>query len=434
MKTLQIKQENSIKTQLKTAAPIFVFLLCYNFIVTKRCQIELLDGITYLFHCVDFSLGFCSRFLPGAVYNLFVSAPSQLSATVYEYILLLIFSAALSLILAKWLTAADKKYSADSKRLLLIFLTGSCTFSIYFCEPGMLDFYWVAISLLFIVCLRSNILRFLCPLLTVPCCMVHPGVMLCYVPFFALLLLYEHISSETKKDKKIYLALFALTCIFSIAAFSYFTLCDKKNVTVDIYEFNDIIEERGGDTENTYFLNYLFLDPDNIEDYLAVTGKDSYMENPFTERGEADGIKGLINAVIYQIELHLAFYKDSFYKCVFIEPLAELLILLPAIIMLYGFAVKKFKESKGNKLSRFFYLCMLFQLPLALFGSLLISTDSMRWLSHGYTLMFALALYIIYREKGADLRGISAYFGRFPAAAKTVWHIIYALVILSPYV
>ena len=48
----------------------FVFFVLYNFIVVNHCRIVPTWGLTYTYHLLDFSFGFCARFLPGAVFNL----------------------------------------------------------------------------------------------------------------------------------------------------------------------------------------------------------------------------------------------------------------------------------------------------------------------------------------------------------------------------
>ncbi|MBR5428695.1 MAG: hypothetical protein IK118_10135, partial [Clostridia bacterium] len=51
----------------------FAFFIVYQFTVVNHCRIVPTNGLTYTYHLLDFSFGFCARFLPGAVYN-FISS------------------------------------------------------------------------------------------------------------------------------------------------------------------------------------------------------------------------------------------------------------------------------------------------------------------------------------------------------------------------
>ena len=57
----------------KIALSFFAFIVIYNFVfVDKPFEFSSLCDVTYAYHLVDFSVGFCTKLLPGAIYNFFL--------------------------------------------------------------------------------------------------------------------------------------------------------------------------------------------------------------------------------------------------------------------------------------------------------------------------------------------------------------------------
>ena len=66
-----------------------VFMVCGLGILDPLRIIES-SGVSYSFYCADFSLGFCTKLLPGAIYNLLVGKYSEVAVTIYVKTLIVI--------------------------------------------------------------------------------------------------------------------------------------------------------------------------------------------------------------------------------------------------------------------------------------------------------------------------------------------------------
>lgn len=427
-------------TRWKYTAGIFGFLLLYAFAIVNRFSLPHIDGIAYSFHLLDFSLGFCSRFLPGALYHLFVKEPSQLSAAVYETALLVIFFIPLSYMLAVFMEHVPEKYRPAALTLLALYLTGSCTFAPYSCALGMLDVYWIYFSLIYIAAIPHKVLRWLlCPVLLFLCTMIHYGVIITYIPFLCLLTLYETAAEPDKKEKIKKTVLLVLCIAVSVGGFAYFLTHDKQNINCSIAEFHNMLEENGVGANSLYYDAAFFATPENYTDEFVelVVGPQGYDGSPYTPVFDGEnlsGIQQLINGLAYQLQYqYFLFTNREIYKDVLIEAGVLLLVLLPLLVMFYRFARRGFTEARGNGLLRLTWFCVFFLFPLAAFVSLLISTDSVRWTAHGFLCLFTFSLYVLRREpdKWETLR---EYLFSFSPVLRAAYFGIYALLILDPYV
>ena len=70
---------------------ILGLLLLYEWVVVGQLQIWRTGIVAYEFHAVDFSMGFGSFILPGAVYQRICGPINESSLTVYHTVLLLVF-------------------------------------------------------------------------------------------------------------------------------------------------------------------------------------------------------------------------------------------------------------------------------------------------------------------------------------------------------
>lgn len=120
----------------------FVFLMAYSFIVSGNMQVWKVDDLTYSFHVVDFSMGFCTKLLPGAVCNFLFDEVTEAKVSTYLNILVAFCFLLVSLLLEKIVLSTGKEYRTPLIFLIAFFLTGPATFSIYialwFVAYGML--------------------------------------------------------------------------------------------------------------------------------------------------------------------------------------------------------------------------------------------------------------------------------------------------------
>ncbi|MBQ6066643.1 MAG: hypothetical protein IJK89_07445 [Clostridia bacterium] len=426
------------KKLIKFTGIFFSVLVVYAFTSARKFELPAIGNVAYLFHCVDYSFGFCSKFLPGAVYGIFVDTPSRGSATVFETILLLLLLGISAFLLAKWYVCVrtQTEYGSAAMKLLLFFMTGSCTFAVFSCEIGMLDVYWLLFSILVLFLIQNRAGRFFIPVVMFLCVAVHYGAMLNYAPLFALLLLYEALAAEKQKEKKIWMVVFAVSCAAAAGAFVYFMIFDKYNIRYDIYTFDRLIKERG--SEMTRYFDYaLFSNGTEMDDYLKVSGNYDIFANVshlFNVTEDSPFLLRLLDGIWFQIQGHLALYRSGDYNRVFIYAGLLLIVISPAVVILAGFILNRIKQTKNNTGMMLFYVCALTVFPITALCSVIISTDSIRWISHGFMSFFILILYIVFRGKGKGLAYFNDVFAAIPSFAFTVYFVIYALTVLDPYV
>lgn len=132
---------------LKYAVIIFAVFSAYTLFIVNGCSFpKVKENLTYIYHCVDYSMGLCTGFLPGAVFNFFVKNPSVEAATVFDNILLFTAFAGAAALLAKWLINLSDDEFGTKKKLLSFFVIGSFTFAAFSSVLGMLDSYWLFFS------------------------------------------------------------------------------------------------------------------------------------------------------------------------------------------------------------------------------------------------------------------------------------------------
>ena len=438
-------QPHSFLYRHRIAIGVFSVLVLYGLVIVRRCSLPRVEKLCYYFHAVDFSLGFCSKFLPGAIYNLFVKTPSPLSATVYESVLLVLFYAVVSIMLERLVNSAEEKNRPVLFLLLAFYLTGPATFAPYSYELGMLDVYWLFTAAPFLLLLRNRYARILLPLFFAVAVMIHFGAMITYVPFFAFLILYELTRAKKKRDRRQLTAVFLAGVLLAVGTVVYFGINDKNNVRVNIEEFNRIMESRGVEHtkyyDNALFRNSVLFKDGRIdeaalreamgleEDYIGAPNEPLFPDdhnNPFLR---------MINTVVYEFQIHFYIYSHfSVVKRTFSQFFLLAVVLSPIFIFFWRFFISRFRETGGNRLSRFLYACFLLFTPFTTVGSLFVSTDSTRWMYHCFMVLFTFLLYLVYREKTMVLDVLSGMLRRIPGFAVGVYYLIYFFTVLDPYV
>ena len=70
---------------------------------------------------------------------------------------------------------------------------------------------------------------------------------------------------------------------------------------------------------------------------------------------------------------------------------------------------------------------MLLMFPVTIGGSLLLSTDVIRWFSHAFICLFASYLYVLYRTNGAHMEMVEARLAKLPRNAVAVYAFVYMM-------
>ncbi len=362
----------------------FLFLVAYHVAIVNRFQPWKVDEITYSFHSVDFSLGFATKLLPGAVFNaLFGRFASELTASIYETVLILLFFAGVSVFLERFLLRMQPEYRSAALVLLAFYVTGAYTFSVYTKGLGMLDVYWLFFSLFFLIFLEHKWLRFLIPLLYVASIMIHFSAILNAIIFFSILLLYRASIEPEKKQRRIYLLIFAFSMLISAAAFLFFLVYESRLIC-PIETFHQKLQEHGSDYFEYY--DYAFYD----------LFRGDYYRPP-----EVSAMDGSLNKIwqllVYQLRFNYILI-DFIGSHVVIALIGGLIVLFPMMFAFYKFLLQHFRMTE-NLLGRFCAFLMLIQFPFTFAVAMLFSVDVNRWLTHGFLMIFTTVLLIMYYEK-----------------------------------
>lgn len=353
----------------------------YSFIVTGGCSFWEIDDISYDYYIVDFSVGFCSKLLPGAIYNLFAREINNYSVTKYVTFLLICCFLLISYILECFLNKINCKDRKEVLILIFFYLSGPYTFAAHVEQFGMLDFHWL-ITAIFFVLFLSNKWSYI---LIIPLCLVAVSInfsaIFCFVPFFIVLMLYKVSVLKNGKEKIYLTSITFVSCLFSLALSFYFVFFERYNLNYTIDEFHDFLISRGSNYglyyEYSFYRDTIGHLPQNFGVEIKING------NSFLEK--------LFGVVVQQLSVT--------FKMISWDDFANIIILLPLLILFFDFFKNLIKINKGNLLKKTIYLCMISIFFVPLIGCVLFSTDINRWVSHSFLLFFTCVFYCVYLEK-----------------------------------
>ena len=405
---------------------ILAALLLYEWAVVGGCKLWRADVVAYEFHAVDLSMGFGSFMLPGQIYQWICGPINERSLSVYHTVLILLFFLALAAFAERLYLSAEKEDRRVAGVLIALFLAGPCTFSIYVTDLGMPEVYWVYLAALFFLCLAYRPLHLLAAPLCVLALMVNYAAMICYVPFFCILLLYKLSGETDRKAKRMLLAAFIVCVCVSVAAYAYLAPNTMKNMKLSFEEYNALMRSRGV-TELTY-TDSLFYGH-----YEEVFPADFYAKmaaNPFYTEGDAlTPVQRLVNFAVFRLHM-VRFHLESRSPFMLLVPL---LAILPILALIFRFCFGELKNKGNSGLRRFVFFCM----PALFFVSILVSWplsfDFFKWMDFAFLPLFASFLYVFYREKAY----VAAYIRRAVAAFSypqiLLYTGVYSVCVLSAY-
>ena len=400
---------------------IFAFMVLYNFIITGNGKLWKISEAAFTFHAVDYSVGFCTRLLPGAISNLLFHPISHTKITVFETVCMLLVFAAAAFLLEKLYLKTSHDFRPILTLIVFLYVTGSYTFSVYINALGLLDAYWLYFAVIILLLLQKKYLYYFIPFFAAATILIHYSVIISFVPFFVILLLYKSSVSNERKEKKRLQTVTALTLCGCIALFGYFFVFEKSNVKMTMAEFDATLQARGaGDT--AYFDEALFY----------------YYDRPFDSNENADentssdwsGYSGF--ALIFKrISATLSETK----KMGFPWHVAASAFLLSPLIYFGLKTLYHLLSLLKNGLSKFSVICtMLLFFAIAIFG-LLFSLDRIRWIAHAFFLSFTLYLFILYHH-GEELQNIilsKTKIKSIPFPVIAAFCIVYAVTLFHPY-
>ncbi|MBR5826306.1 MAG: hypothetical protein IKY78_04380 [Clostridia bacterium] len=380
----------------------FLFILVYSCIVPGGLQAWETTSVTQSFHAVDFSMGFCSRILPGAIYDFLFGAVNEQVLNIYLAVLMIVFFLVLSLFLERFILGVDSEYRFVATVFVLFFITGPATFSIYIKLPGMMDTYWLFAGLLFFVLLSKKQTWFLLFVPFLICALVHHATWLCYIPSFVLIALYK-ISVTQKKREKAYLwVALSLTVAAAVALTVYLVFFERDNLVYTVEEFIDVLSAKGSN-HYTYFAESFY--------YYGYAPPES---------------TSIFEELLFRISTNFISFNS-------LSRISVVVLLLPIVIFIYKFFIKQI-ATDSNKLKKFSYACMLLLVPCSVVATSFLSTDLIRWVGHAFLPLFASFLYVLYNEGAEAWNCVREDFQKINIKTVLIYLVFYMSVVYYPYI
>lgn len=405
----------------------FIYTVLYNFIVVTRFRPwETQSGGTYMYHIIDFkSLGFRSGVLPGSIfYGIFGENASVKTASIYETVLILVFFVFMSVLLEKFIYKVEPRFRSAALLISVVFISGPFTFSTFTKTLGMLDVYFLFLSVIFFFVLENKVLRFVIPLLFALALSVHMSAVLCCIVMFSILLLYRISVEEDRKNKRLFILVFVFSMIAS-ALLAVFFLVFKKDMPLSVDEFNKLLEDRGG----TYFayFDYTFYD------YNIYKGTGLYPSELYSIDSPVWRAIRLAVQRIYFLHTEFVNVYTQNRADLIIRAVSSVIILSPAMFFFYKRMLKLFRSIDGNKLKKFSVFLMMVQFPFTAIAGNMVSLDVNRFFTHAFLISFTMLLYVMYRE-GDFRREVLEAIEKAKAMPSTwIYLLAYAAVNFSAY-
>lgn len=398
---------------------IFGFLLAYSFFVPGEMKPWRAGAVVYAFHAVDYGMGFCSRFLPGAIYGAIVGKYNETAMTVYELVLLVLFFMFVSLMLESVLKRVKEKDRPYIAVLMFFLLTGPYSLAIFTRRLGMLDFYWALFGIPIVFCLSNKKLYFFAVPFFAMLILTHYAAILNYVPLFLLMILYKLACADGKKEKAALSAVFALSLTVSVGLTLYFVLHERENTVYSLNEFARLLISRGVDSREGLYYDYVLyrdLYDQGLKQYFA----EKYSFDVF---GSAGG--NTFEIIIKQV-------LSSFGRIDFSDKIGPLLLSAPVAALFFSSMVSEIKKQE-DRIIKLVLCCCPILFVVAFAGGCCFSTDVNRWMSHAFIGAFTFVLYVMHEAKSGIPAYFSNVFSRVPKRLLIFYMIVFCLKIAEPY-
>lgn len=406
------------------------FLLpLYHAVIVNGFSLLRVNNITYSFYAVDYSMGFCSGLLPGSVYRLLVGVYEQRAVTIYLTVLYLLFIIMIAY-LAQRFSDAFPNNRKECLLLGLLFFTGPFTFSMFAKQFGMLDFYWIFLFYLSVLCLHNRHLKFLIPVFTAFTVMTNYGGLLCYSAALYLLLILRIANSTSKQEQIADAVVLLLSLITGVGFTFYFVMNDTSNAVYTLEEFHRItMDERHASP--SYYDYSLYKNIDiylkNLTSYMDDGTREAFTEAFYRSsvRDTDMSIQKLVDTILFQFRLTFSLKinrKKFFVNAVGLVPQ----IFLSAFIVSY---IKK-KEKRFQKLIMSLVIVLPFAVEIA---GMVVSTDNTRWFGNSFIILLTFVFYILYSDWQEGMRTVEAFFSKPICRLLPIFLFLYAFICVDPY-
>ncbi|MBQ9880829.1 MAG: hypothetical protein IJM45_10400 [Clostridia bacterium] len=382
-------------------------------------------AVPYVFYLVDYSMGFCTRFLPGAVYKLLIGVYTHEAETAFVIVLQTLFFAAASLVCGRLVSRVESENRPCVLLLLFFLFTGPYSLSIFSATPGMLDFYWLLFSFAAVLLIANKKTVWLAVPFFALLILVHYASVFTYIPLLALLLLYKAVYSPGGSERRTYVAVLAVSLALAAGLFVYFVLFERSNLTYPLEEFAEILYSRGAGKGMDVYYDYVLyrdlIDPETKARMAAEKGLTDFGGDASALTG---GLAGLIRVVLQQIGSTVVLWDLD-------GKVPAMLISLPAAALLFVFVFYIVKKEHGF-MKRLALVGGPLVYLLAAVGGCLFSSDINRWLSHAFVALFVFVLFLMNERRGCEAFFKKA-FKRLPSVLIFAYMFIYAVTVVAPY-
>ena len=131
--------ENVVLRQIKRhkiGLACFLYLLLYHWAYINNGTMWSVNPVTYSLYVMDYSMGFCSRILPGAVYGALIGKYEYAPVSAFVTVFFLLLLAAAAFYMEHFFTAAAPGQQNTCLMLIFLFLSGPFTFGIFTVSSG----------------------------------------------------------------------------------------------------------------------------------------------------------------------------------------------------------------------------------------------------------------------------------------------------------
>lgn len=412
---LVIRKSKIRSGDLKLFLGVALMGIAYEFIVVNHCRMFEVDLDSYAYLAVDYSIGFCSRLLPGAIYHLLVGVYDYTTASIYLMFFYIIYILLLSALIVKIVKRIPKDCSFASIVLLVLLLTGSFSISMYFKQVGILDFYLSFFLVIALLLVDNKYLKYSIPVISFLMVLVHYSADISHLTILFMVLLGFILFAKNKKTRIEYSIILVISALIAVTASLYFMKYDQANLKYTVDEFTQLMKSRKAEDATYYIYGLYRVVP---ESFIATAGDKVIKDLTSIPSGD------LFGSIKMQILYNLRFVSIRGIT------ITSSLCLVFAVF-LYSIFIK-YIRSVSEKKVKLFCIMVLLVFPVFLLSSLLFSTDYVRWFGHGIVFMIAMVFTISLQIDTRILKSSQDILSRFnPFVIPLVF--LNAMIILNPY-
>ncbi len=391
----------------------FLGFIAYNFFVTASMNPMGLSDVCYPYFLVDFSMGFCSKLLPGAIYNFFFNNTSKEAVFTFNTIVFVVFVFIVLVLLEKLFLCHEGKNRTSLMLLSVFFLTGISVFPMCVYKMGSLDSFWIYFTVMSVLFLSDKRLYLLIIPSSLMVIMVNYGSLFVYIPFILLLMIYKTTVIHDKREKALLWTVIFVSFVSTVLLSGYFALYEQSNLVYTFEEFSGILSDRGYEGVSKYYATGLYSEPyyETI-DYEGINS----IESPF------------FRALFFAYQRLLFTLGTISFK----SGIAPMLICLPVAAAVFLCFKGFLKQKNDSKLKKAVIICMSLMFFLSIGACIAFSADVARFIGHSYTLLLTSFFYVAYYEREKISDCLSRLLSKIPQFVTVIYTVLYTLMVFDP--